>query len=237
MIGVKDFIKDFKKPFDTESKAINKAKAILKERGEKATKELVEEEKMNILLEWDNKREQGERIQKKLCEQDIKKDPENTILGEYKNFEDKVFTKNDCKLENNKTYLEKFLISNKHGVLGYADKIVVRRNTIHITDNKVVEVLYRKSGFTTATGFKVPPVYMQPPLQHLHECNYMDAVLQLSLYMYLAWENNKLLKPGKLYINHIIASEGKIRSKELIEVPYLRKEVSLMFKTKKLNES
>ena len=43
-IGVKNFISQYKEPFDREAKATKKAKANLKDRGEKSNKETLAEE-------------------------------------------------------------------------------------------------------------------------------------------------------------------------------------------------
>jgi len=237
MIGVKIFIEEFKESFDRNSKATSKAQKIIRDRGDKVTKENLSEEVSLILAEWDRKIDRGINVQKKLCEKEIATN-KNAVLGVYSPYEEwKTIDKNICKLENNKTYLEKCLFSTKHGIIGYADRIDVKRNTINITDNKVIEKIYRSSSFTTDKGFKVRGATMQAPLSHLDQCNYNDIVLQISLYMYLAWENNKSLKIGKLYIRQIIMNDkDKITSNELIEVPYMKEEVIKMFKFKKLNE-
>jgi len=112
----------------------------------------------------------------------------------------------------------------------------VKRGTINITDNKVIDKLYRSSSFKTDTGFQVIGEKMFEPLDHLDSCNFNEAVLQLSLYMYLAWENNKNLKIGKLFIRHIkLNDKGKKIKDELIPVPYLKSEVKKILKYRLLN--
>jgi len=236
MVGVKDFILEFKTPFDRTAKAKKKATSIIKDRGEKPTKELLEEEISNVLAEWEHKRQRGERFQQKLCEKEA--NTPNVIIGEYTKLEEIESIDNSiCKLENNKTYLEKLLFSKKHKIIGYADRIDVSRGTINITDNKVVSKIYRSGSFKTKDGFKIQGVKMQAPLENLDETNYNDFCLQLSLYMYLAWENNKHLKIGKLFIRHITMNDNdKVTSDNLIEVPYMKEEVVKMLKYKKLNE-
>ena len=241
-IGVKDFIQEFKDPFDSNAKAKKIATAIIKERGEKITNEILKEEIANVLAEWDKKRTRGERVQRKLCDLDIKQRPENTILGGRNEFSnDKNFEgltdKTVCTLENKTVYLEKLLYSSKLGIRGYADKIFIDRNTINILDNKVVDKIYRTSSFKTNTGMLIKGSKMYPPLEHLDDCNYSDMCLQVSLYMYLSWMNNKNLKIGKLFIRHIrMNDKDKITSDKLIEVPYLKDEIIKMLKYKKLND-
>lgn len=236
-IGVKSLISEFKEPFDRIGKATKKAKKIISDRGDKATKELLEEEVNLILAEWDRKRKRGEDYQKKLCEKELKIN-KNAILEEYEKHDDskEIDHKRISKVENNKTYLEKKLVSNKYKIIGYADRIDVKKGVINIIDNKVVEKIYRSSGFTLDNGFRMPPTKMLSPIDHLDDCNYNDFVLQLSLYMYLAWESNKRLKIGKLYIRHIHMNElNKIVSDELIEVPYMKEEVKKILKYRLLN--
>lgn len=236
-IGVKDLIDEFKEPFDRLGKATKKAKKILSDKGEKATKENIEFERDMLLAEWDKKRKRGEDFQKKLCEKQIKE--ANTLIDKRvsKSSLKELLPKESSELKNNTNYLEKLLFSNKYKILGYADRIEVKRNTINIIDNKVVDTIYRTSSFTTDNGFKMKALKMFEPLSHLDDCNYNDFVLQLSLYMYLAWENNKHLKIGKLYIRHFKMNDrDKIVKDELIEVPYMKEEVKKILKYRKLNE-
>ena len=234
MIGVKDFIKEFKEPVNWAEKAEKQAK---KNVGKKATKEEVQEEIDKITAEYDKKRVKGETYQAKLCQKEVDSNP-NAILGTYKAYDSSNVPETDsCKLDPNKVYLEKFLMSNKYEILGYADRIDTKGNIINITDNKVVEKIYRSSSFKTETGFKVESKKMLPPLQHLDDTNYNDFVLQLSLYMYLAWENNKNMKIGNLYIRHIVMNDlDKVTSDTTIPVPYLKDEVKLMLKYKLENK-
>lgn len=237
-IGVKELIAELKPEFDRIGKATKIAKSILKERGEKADKDLLKIEIDLVLAEWDAKKELGIKIQEDLCQKELKTNKSAVYEGySLKAHDVEVpYTKADSKLENNKVYLEKKLVSNKYGIIGYADYINVKRGTIDITDNKVYDKLYRTSSFKTDTGFQVAAEKMYEPLDHLDHCNYHDAVLQLSLYMYLAWENNKNLKIGKLFIRHIkVNDNGKKTKDELIPVPYMKSEVKKILKYRLLN--
>lgn len=238
--GVLELINDFKEPFDPKVKATKKAKRIITERGDKVTKELLKEEVDLILQDWEDKRTRGIKMQKKLCERDLKVSGSDKVFLEERINETKygeLLDKELNKLNNNTIYLEKLLFSNKYKILGYADKVFVKKGTINIIDNKVIDKLYRTSSYVLDNGHKVPGTKMYAPLDHLDSCNYNDYVLQLSLYMYLAWENNKHLKIGKLYIRHIkMSDKDKIISDKLIEVPYLKQEVKKLLKYKLLND-
>jgi len=237
-LGVRELIAELKPEFDRVGKATKIAKAALKDRGEKADKDNLRIEIDLVLAEWDAKRDLGIKIQEELCQKELKSNPNSSYEGYSCNiFDSKIpFVKSDSKLENNRVYLEKKLVSNKYGLIGFADYINVSRGTINITDNKVLDKLYRSSSYKTDTGFQIVGEKMYEPLEHLDNCNYNDAVLQLSLYMYLAWENNKNLKIGKLFIRHIKVNEkGKKTKDELIPVPYMKNEVKKILKYKLLN--
>lgn len=222
---VTQLINQFKNPIDWDKRAKDKAKKLVISVDD-------------VLKEWENSRLIGAEIQAKLVEQEIKNN--NAIYEGYISTDsqtEQLLDKTKNKLQNRTTYVEKLLFSNKFLVLGYADKIVVSRGTINITDNKCFEKLYRKSSFKADNGFKIEAKKMLSPINHLDDCNYIHAVLQVSLYMYLAWENNKSLKVGKLYIRHIVPrQDGKIATEELIEVPYLKKEVIQLLKYNLINQ-
>ena len=237
-IGVKDFIDEFKDEFDSDAKATRKAKANLKASGDKATKEAVEEAKIEVLNEWNEKRLTGERIHKQLQDKDALN--LDTISEKYVKYQGVDLIDSSCNiLKNNTTYLEKKIVSNHHLLIGYSDKVVVKNNFINIEDYKVIDKVYMSSSFFTDTGFKIPATYMYPPIDNLQDCNFNHIALQLSFYMYILWTYNKKLKPGSLIINHVILNnkKEKILRIDKIKVPYLRDEIKNMLKYKKLNAS
>jgi len=238
-IGVKELISELKQPFDRLGKAVKKAKANLKERGESVRdKKFIQEEVELILAEWDRKRDRGIIVHEQLCQKELKDNSKAVFEGYTPSLyqASEPILKSESKLENNTTYLEKKLVSNKYKVLGFADKIDIYRSTINITDNKTTDKIYRSSSFKSDKGFQVAGAKMSEPISHLDDCNYNDAVLQLSLYMYLAWENNKHLKIGKLFIRHIKLNEaGKKVADTLIPVPYMKDEVKKILKYRLLN--
>ena len=81
------------------------------------------------------------------------------------------------------------------------------------------------------------------PLNHLDDCNFNHYALQLSIYMYIMLKHNPKLKPGKMFIHHVIFEEegkdnwgypiakkdenGDPIVKEVIPmaIPYLKEEV------------
>ena len=45
---------------------------------------------------------------------------------------------------------------------------------------------------------------MSPPVDSLDDCNFYHYALQLSIYMYIILKHNPKLKPGKIFIHHIL---------------------------------
>lgn len=238
-IGVKELISNYKKPFDRVTKATKKAKANLKERGEKASGEILQEEVELVLAEWDEKTLNGQKAHDVINKKQLTKDP-SIIVSQYEKHDADSNIEIDAGiniLERNKRYIEKQIVSNHHYIIGYADLVEVTRDGyINIEDYKTWDKIYRTSAFLIDNGFKVPATYFFPPISHIQDTNYWAACLQLSIYMYILWTYNKKLKPGKLYIRHIpLNDKGMIIDETLIEVPYLREEVKNILKNMKLN--
>lgn len=237
--GIKKFISQYKKPFDRIGKATKKAKGILKDRGDKLTKALIEEEVNLILEEWNIKTQKGIDAHTLINNKEMKKNPDIIYEGYVKYEEaeenDKLIDTSINKLSSSSIYIEKKIVSNHHMLIGYADKVeVTKDNFINIEDYKSWDKLYRSSSYVVENGFKIAPSFFFSPINHLQDTNYSEACLQLSLYMYILWTYNKKLKPGSLKIRHIkLNEEGLIIDEEYIEVPYLREEVKAMLKNKK----
>lgn len=229
--GIKDFISEFKEVFDKNAKSLKEAKSRLKDRGEKATLDAVKEEQQIVLAEWKKAQDRGIKLHKQIQNKKCKKDKNIIVEGWKKSKKLDSIDISINKLKNNTTYIEKEIVSDKYKLIGYADEVRVKNNYITIEDIKTCSKIYRTSGIKTRTGYIVPPVYYYSPIDKLQSCNFNDAALQMSLYMYLLWIHNKKLKPGKMYIRHIKTNSfDKITEEELIEVPYLRDEVKLILK-------
>lgn len=229
-IGIKDFIKEFKEPFDANASALKKAKERLRERGERATEAAVREEAKIIREEWEELNKKGIKIHKQV--QDKKAKIKNCIVEGWAKADKKgTPSSSSNKLENNTNYIEKRVVSEKYGLVGYADDVEVKNNFINIEDTKTVKAIYKTSAIKLKNGMTLPPTYFYAPINKLQDCNFNEAALQMSLYMYILWTHNKKLKPGKMYIRHIKTnSQDKILEEKLHKVPYLRDEVKAMLK-------
>lgn len=223
-IGVHKFLDRFKPDIDWDKKAKNKAK----EKG--VTKEVIEEQ-------WEKKRELGKVVHKKIQQEEAAKEGVKSWNIDFINkggfYE--ALPEKDTQLENG-IYLEKPIFSYKQGLIGFPDKIEVKNNEINIEDYKTFTKLYRTSP-TLRVGGKVLKDSYSYPIPYLDACNYIDTCLQLSLYMYILWENNRHLKVGKLFLTHIVIDEsGKIQSRNKEEIPYMREEVRKLLQYKRDND-
>lgn len=223
LIGVKRFLQGFKPEIDWEKKAKKKAK-------EKGVS--VEE----IKKDWKKKELLGIKIHKKL-QKDLENLPNVQSWDILFTNKDDIFSKlpeKDIQLTNG-IYLERPCFSHKQRLIGFPDKIEITNNTINIEDYKTFNKLYRTSP-SLRIGGKVFKDSYSYPVSYLDSCNYIDTCLQLSIYMYILWENNRSLKVGKLYMTHVIADENEnIISINKEEVPYMREEVKKLLDFYKQN--
>ncbi len=142
------------------------------------------------------------------------------------------------KLENNTVYPEALIFDHSLKVAGQSDIVEVVNNTIFVKDYKTDKKIDRKA----FSNDWVPAEKLLPPVAHLDKCEFNVYSLKMSMYMYLLWKKNKHLKIGKLILiweqlNRdeegipILDENGEpiVIKKEIIEVPYLRKEVKDIF--------
>lgn len=225
--SVKEFISEFKKPFKKEVIAIRKAKKRLRERNETCTKKAIEEEKDLIIAEWDKKTENGINIHKYIQDKKLSI-LDNCIFEGYKgeSYDYDDINLEDNKLERGKIYFEKFIIDPINRLLGYSDEVEVTEDGyINICDYKSFDKLKIGYTYVSDTGFKIIEKF-HFPINHLVLCNYNETALQASFYMYLLWNTNRRLKPGKITLLHTMLDEdGEIISEDIYELPYLLNEV------------
>jgi len=225
--GIKNFIADFKEPINFK----RKAKERLKEEGETATKKAVEEMEIILKKEYEEAGDRGKKLHSKI--QDNKTKIKKYIVEGWEEPIDKTIPPDPSTniLNNNTSYIEKKIVSEKYKLIGYVDEINVIKNYINIEDIKTSKKIYKSSAIKLKNGFILPPKYYYSPIDNIQDCNFYQAALQMSLYMYILWTYNKKLKPGKLYIRHIKTNDrDEILEEELIEVPYLLEEVKKMLK-------
>lgn len=136
-------------------------------------------------------------------------------------------------------YPEHMVYLKSAGICGQSDLVEVVNSKVNIIDYKTNKEIKTES-FKNWEGISDK---MLTPLSHLDDCNFNHYALQLSIYMYIILKHNPKLKPGKIFIHHILfevegqdefgypitryTSEGDPMVKDVIqmEVPYLKDEV------------
>lgn len=129
------------------------------------------------------------------------------------------------------------------GACGQFDKIIVAGGYVHNHDHKSNKDL-KKPAFVNWEGITKK---MLPPLLHLDDCKLVEYALQLSTGVYMILRHNPQLKAGELILNHCtfeVEAEDKfgypimkldsngepvLKGVEPIKVPYMKREVELMF--------
>lgn len=125
---------------------------------------------------------------------------------------------------------------------GQFDEVTVCNQYIYVDDHKSNKDL-KKPAFVNWEGISKK---MLAPLLHLEDTKLNEYALQLSIGMYMILKHNPLLKPGPMTLNYVtfeIESEDQfgypimklengepiLKGEEKIEVPYMKREVELMF--------
>lgn len=136
-------------------------------------------------------------------------------------------------------YPEHMVYLKSAGICGQSDLVEVVNGKVNIIDYKTNKEIKTES-FKNWEGISDK---MSHPVSHLDDCNFYHYALQLSIYMYIILKHNRKLRPGKIFIHHVIfevegtdeygypitqyASNGDPVVREVIqmEVPYLADEV------------
>jgi hypothetical protein len=139
-------------------------------------------------------------------------------------------------------YTELLLYLKSAGACGQFDRVNIYNGIVDIDDHKSNKDL-KKPAFKNWEG-KIEK--MQPPLMHLENCKLVEYGLQLSIAMYIILRHNPQLRAGEMFLNHVtFETEGEnkfgypimkmdngeyiIKDIEKVPVPYLKREVELMF--------
>lgn len=140
-------------------------------------------------------------------------------------------------------YPEHFVYLKSIGVCGQSDKVKIVNGHIKVNDFKTSKEL-KVEGFKNWEGITKK---MLPPLAHLDDANLIHYALQLSTYAHIIWKHNPSYIVDNPIIEHVIFEiesedefgypimkldeNGEPIVKEVIEipVPYMKREVELMF--------
>ncbi len=130
-------------------------------------------------------------------------------------------------------YPEHFVYLKSAGICGQSDRVEVIKDHVDIIDYKTNKEIKQKS-YVNYEGISQKMLH---PLSHLDDCNFNHYALQLSCYMYIILRHNPRLKPGEMWLHHVIFHDEKDYNgdpivKEVVpyKVPYLKNEVLDMIK-------
>lgn len=141
-------------------------------------------------------------------------------------------------------YPEHMVYLKSAGICGQSDLVEVVNGKVNIIDYKTNKEIKTES-YVNWEGISKKMLH---PVNNLDDCSFNHYALQLSIYMYIILKHNPKLKPGEIYIHHVIFEQegedefgypiykklpnGDPVVKEVIqmEVPYLKEEVmSIIF--------
>ncbi len=142
-------------------------------------------------------------------------------------------------------YPEHMVYLKSAGICGQSDLVEVVNDKINIIDYKTNKEIKTES-YKDWDGISDK---LLDPVSHLDDCNFNHYSLQLSIYMYIMLKHNPRLKPGKMFIHHVIFEldgedefgyphtkyddQGDPVIKQVIpmEIPYLKEEVIAILKS------
>ena len=110
----------------------------------------------------------------------------------------------DQKLEPG-VYPEHMVYLKSIGICGQSDLVEVVNGKVNIIDYKTNKEI-KKESYINWEGISEK---MAHPVNNLDDCNFYHYALQLSIYMYIILKHNPKLKPGNIYIHHILFEVDK----------------------------
>jgi hypothetical protein len=140
-------------------------------------------------------------------------------------------------------YPEHMVYLRSAGICGQSDLVEIVNGRVNIIDYKT----NKKIDTESYTDWEGKSEKMLPPVDSLDDCNFNHYSLQLSIYMYIILKHNPKLKPGKIFIHHIVFEVEKenewgypitkkdvdgepiVKEVNQILVPYLADEVIAIF--------
>jgi ATP-dependent exoDNAse (exonuclease V) beta subunit len=97
-------------------------------------------------------------------------------------------------------YPEHMVYLKSAGICGQSDLVEVVNGKVNIIDYKTNKEIKRES----YVDWEGKSEKMNPPVDGLDDCHFYHYALQLSIYMYIILKHNPKLKPGRIFIHHII---------------------------------
>ena len=97
-------------------------------------------------------------------------------------------------------YPEHMVFLKSAGICGQSDLVEVVNGKVNIIDYKTNKEI-KKESFVDWEGVSDK---LAEPLSNLDDCNFNHYALQLSIYMYIILKHNPKLKPGRMFIHHVL---------------------------------
>lgn len=136
-------------------------------------------------------------------------------------------------------YPEHMVYLRSIGICGQSDLVEVVNDKVNIIDYKTNKEIKTES----YVDWEGKSEKMLAPVDNLDDCHFYHYALQLSIYMYIILKHNPKLKPGRIFIHHVVFEVEKedewgypitkltddgtpvLKSVTPIQVPYLIDEV------------
>lgn len=97
-------------------------------------------------------------------------------------------------------YPEHMVYLKSAGICGQSDLVEVVNGKVNIIDYKTNKEIKKES----YVDWEGKSEKMQFPVDNLDDCHFYHYALQLSVYMYIILKHNPKLKPGRMFIHHVI---------------------------------
>jgi hypothetical protein len=97
-------------------------------------------------------------------------------------------------------YPEHMVYLRSAGICGQSDLVEVVNGKVNIIDYKTNKEIKKES----YVDWEGKSAKMMIPVDSLDDCHFYHYALQLSIYMYIILKHNPKLKPGKIFIHHVV---------------------------------
>jgi hypothetical protein len=97
-------------------------------------------------------------------------------------------------------YPEHMVYLRSAGICGQSDLVEIVNGKVNIIDYKTNKEIKKES----YVDWEGKSAKMIPPVDSLDDCHFYHYALQLSIYMYIILKHNPKLKPGRIFIHHVV---------------------------------
>jgi len=97
-------------------------------------------------------------------------------------------------------YPEHMVYLKSAGICGQSDLVEVVNGKVNIIDYKTSKEIKTESYI----NWEGKSTKLIPPVDNLDDCHFYHYALQLSIYMYIILKHNPILKPGRMFIHHVL---------------------------------